>query len=76
MLRRILILEEGRVPAKNARGWKMEGKKKSPGRSAKDFKRNLGWEVSWLKKGLWHIAKKRMLEDRGAYPEEEGDLIR
>ena len=27
-------------------------------------------------KGLWHIAKTRMLEDRGASLEEEGDLIR
>ena len=28
MLRRILILEEGRVPAQNARGRKIEGQKK------------------------------------------------
>ena len=25
--------------------------------------------------GLWNIAKKRMLEDRGAVPKEEGDVI-
>ena len=27
-------------------------------------------------KGLWNIAKKRMLEYRGALPKAEGDLIR
>ena len=27
-------------------------------------------------KGLWNIAIKRMLEDRGSLPKEEGDLIR
>ena len=27
-------------------------------------------------KELWNIAKQRMLEDRGALREEEGDLIR
>ena len=26
--------------------------------------------------GLWNIAKKRMLEERGALPTEEGDLVR
>ena len=28
------------------------------------------------RQGLWNIAKKRMLEDRGALPKEEGDFIR
>ena len=26
--------------------------------------------------GFWNTAKKRMLDDRGALPKEEGDLIR
>ena len=26
-------------------------------------------------KGLWDVAKKRMLEDRGALPKDEGELI-
>ena len=26
-------------------------------------------------KGLWNIAKKRMLEDRGSIPRAEGDLV-
>ena len=34
--KRILILEEGRVPDRNARGWKVEGEKEeSPGMNAK-----------------------------------------
>ena len=27
-------------------------------------------------RGLWNIVKKKMLEDRGQLPQEEGDLIR
>ena len=27
-------------------------------------------------KGLWNITKKRMLEDRGALPKEDGDCVR
>ena len=27
-------------------------------------------------KGLWNITKKRILEDRGALPKEDGDLLR
>ena len=27
-------------------------------------------------KGLWNVAKKRMLEDKGALPKEDGNLLR
>ena len=27
-------------------------------------------------KGLWNIAERRMLDDRGALPKEEGEIIR
>ena len=27
-------------------------------------------------KGLWNLARKKMLHDRGALPEEEGDIVR
>ena len=37
---------------------------------------NVKWEVSWRKKGLWNITKKRMLEDRGAVPKEDVDILR
>ena len=47
MLGRILTLEEGTVPAKNARGWKIEEQNKKGHRKACK---------------MWDIAKKRMLE--------------
>ena len=27
-------------------------------------------------KGLWNVASKKMLQDRGALPKEEGDFVR
>ena len=45
-----------------------------PGKNA----RGEGGIGSWrftAQKGVWNYAKKRMLEDRGALPKEEGDLI-
>ena len=38
--------------------------------------RNLRPEVSWSQKGLWCIAKKRMLEGRGVVPQEDGNQLR
>ena len=52
MLKRILTLEDGRVPAKNARGCKIVGQKEgSPRRRAKGFRTTLRWEVSRRRKG-------------------------
>ena len=48
----------------------------SPGRNAIGFGMSLRWVVSWLKKGLWILAKKRMLEDRGCLPRKDGDVLR
>ena len=48
----------------------------SPGRNAIRFGKSLSWVVSWLKKGLWILAKKRMLEDRGCLPRKDGDVLR
>ena len=76
-LKRILILEEERVPARNARGREIEGQKKRVIR--KDYKRlreEFEVEGFMARRGSWHIAKKRMLEDRGALPREDGDLLR
>ena len=55
------------------KGIKKEG---AQGTNAKGFGKSLRWEVSWPRKGLWIIAKRRMLEDRGALPREDGDLLR
>ena len=61
-------VEEGEVPHRNAKGWKLEGEKKElQGTSARGQWKNLKLEVPWHKKGC---VKKRML------PKEEGDLIR
>ena len=56
----ILKLEEGRVPDRNAKGWKVEGeKKKSYQERVQEVDGHfLKLEVSWRKKGLWIIAKK------------------
>ena len=78
MLKRILILEEERVPAKNARGWTIEGQKKTRV-TRKECKRlREEFEVGGFvaQKGSWNITKKRMLEDGGALPKEDGDLPR
>ena len=49
----------------------------STGRNAMGFGKSLRWVVSWLKKkGLWILAKKRMLEDRGCLPRKDGDVLR
>ena len=56
MVKRILILEEGRVPAKNTRGWTIEGQKKGcQGRNTKDCGRNLRLEASWHTRACWKI---------------------
>ena len=77
MVKRIQILEEGRVPAKEARNWKIEGKKRRITR--KKCKRQInGFELEGLmaQKGLWNFAREKRLQERGAIPKEEGDVIR
>ena len=64
MLRRTLILEEERVPAKDAVGWKIEGQRRRVIR--KEYKRLRGnFEVGsfMAQKLLLNVAKKRSLED-------------
>ena len=69
MIKRILILEEERVCAKNARGWNIEKQKRRV--TDKEYKRVRGeFEVGGFmtQQGLWNIIEKRMLEDRGVPP--------
>ena len=33
-------------------------------------------EAFMAQKGLWNVAREKMLEDRGALPKEDGDLLR
>ena len=67
----------GRVLAKNAKGWNVEGRKNMVTR--KECYRLLEeFEVGGFMalKGSWNVAKRRMLEDRGALSKEDGDLLR
>ena len=60
MMKRLQILEEGRVPAKEAKNWRIEGQKR--GITRKDYKRLLNsFEMEGLmaKKGLWNNEGKR-----------------
>ena len=77
MLKRIQLLEDGRVPAKEAKDWKNEGRKR---RITGKVKRRLSNEFEMggtvAQKGLWNFAREKMLQDRGALPKKDGDIVR
>ena len=77
MLKRIQVLEDGRVPAKEARNWRIVRRKKRTTR--KEYQRLLldNFEVAGFRaqKGLWNLAGEKILRERGALPMEEGDAI-
>ena len=76
ILTRIQVLEDGRMLAKEARNWKIEGQKK---RITREEYRRLWNEFEtggfMAQKGLWNVAKEKILQDRGALPKEEGDMV-
>ena len=77
MMKRIQILEEGRVPAKEAKNWRIEGEKKRI--TSKEYKMLLKiFEMEGLmaQKGMWNLAKEKSVKERGALPNEEGDEVR
>ena len=77
MMKRIQPLEEGRVPDKEAKNWRTEGEKKSITR--KEYKRlvnNFEMEGLMAQKGLWNLAKEKIMKKRGELPNEEGDAVR
>ena len=58
MLKRIQVLEGGRVPAKEARAWKIEGQKRRITR--KEYQRlpdKFEMEGFLAQKGLWNLAR-------------------
>ena len=76
MLSRIQTLEEGRVPTKEAKNWRIEGAKKRITR--KEYQRLLNkfkMECLMAQKGLWNLAKEKMKE-RGELTNEKGDVVR
>ena len=77
MLKRIQLPEDGRVPAKEARNWRIVGRKRRTTR--KEYRRLLldNFEVEGFRaqKGLWNLAREKILRVRGALTVEEGDAI-
>ena len=68
MLKRIQTLEDARIPAKEARNWKIEGQKRR--RARKEYRRlwdEFGMRGFMAQKGLWNVAREKILQDRGAW---------
>ena len=76
MLKRSEVLEDGRVLAKDARHLRIRGQKRRITR--KEYQRLLNnFEVEGFDaKGLWNLAREKILRERGALPKEEGDAVR
>ena len=77
MLKGIQVLEDGRVLAKEAGSWRVEGQKRRMTR--KEYQRPLNkfeMEGFMVQQGLWNLAREETLGDRGALPTEEGHVIR
>ena len=69
MLKRTQVLEDGWVPAKEARSWRIEGQKRRITR--KEYQRLLNkfaMEGFMAQKGLWNLAREKVLQ--------EGDVTR
>ena len=75
MFKRTQVLEDGRVPAKEARAWKIDGQKK---RIARKGNRRLlnDFEMGGFmaQKRSVESRERNVLQDRGALPKEEGDV--
>ena len=77
MLKIIQVLEDGRVPAKEARNWRIEGQKRRITR--KEYQRllnKLEMEGFMAQKGSWNLATEKILRERGALHKEVVDAIR
>ena len=77
MLKRIQGVEDGTILAKEATHWKKEGQKRIITR--KGYQRLLNMcemEGFMAEKGLWNLAREKVLRERGALRKEEGDVIR
>ena len=77
MMKSIQTLEEGRVPAKEAKNGIIEGEKKRITRE--EYQRllnNFEMEGLMSQKGLWNLAKEKIMKERGELPHEEGDVVK
>ena len=65
MMRRIQILEDGIVPAKETKNWRIEGEKKRITRKAyQKLLNNFEMEGPMAQKGLWNLAKEKTMKER------------
>ena len=77
MVKIIQFLEEGRVPAKEAKNWRIEGEKKRITRKGCGrLLNNFETEGLMAHKDLWNLAKEKLMKERGELPNEEGDVVR
>ena len=66
MMKRIHILEEGRVPVKEAKNWRIEGgKKRITRKEYKKLPNNFEMEGLMAQQGLWNVAKEKIFKERG-----------
>ena len=63
------------LPKRQETGGLKDKKKNNREQSIRGFYISLKWEVSWRKKTFWNLARENMLQDGGALPEEECDVI-
>ena len=77
LLKRIQVLEDGGIPAKEARSWRIQRQKFRI--TKKEYQRLVNkfeMEGFMAQKGLWNLAKEKILRERGVLPKEEGDAVR
>ena len=66
MLKRIQVLEDGRVQAKEARNWRIEGEKRiMTGKEYQRLRNNFEMEGFMAQKGLWNLAGEKIMKERG-----------
>ena len=74
LLMRIEVFKDGRVPAKEASSWRIEGQKRRI--STKEYQRHLKKFAIWRTKDCEISSEKRCCRVGGVLPKEEGDVIR
>ena len=77
MVKRIQTLEEVRIPAKEAKNWRIEGEKKRiPRKEYRRLSNNFEMEDFIAQKGLWKMTNEKIMKERGELPNEEGDVVK
>ena len=78
MSKRIQVLEDGRLPVKEGRSWRIGGQKgRITGKKYRIFLNEFEMRGFMAQKeGLWSLEREKVLQDRRELLEEEGDVIR